>query len=371
MTADDGPDTLSRQRREADQRYNDALTALDAAVRGAAVGLPPVPDALERLTTPLIVFLQQITAFVETKDRELAAATAARIEQMGPAVEAIAELRSQVGALQRGVQMLTRERAAVRSDENEAAPPPTSSGVPAAASDHYKYVGFEDQFRGSRDAIQERLQAYVPVFAGCADVLDLGCGRGEFLAALGAAGISARGVDANGEMVAAARERGLEAARSDALTHLQGLPDGSLGGIIATQVVEHLEPPYLMRLLDTASHKLRQGAPIVIETINPACWLAFFSSYIRDFTHVRPVHPDTLQYLLRASGFERVAIAYSAPVPEHTKMKSVHLPAAVIASAGPEAAAIVALAHAVNDNGTILNNLMFTYLDYAAIAYRA
>ena len=94
--------------------------------------------------------------------------------------------------------------------------------------------------------------------------------------------------------------------RADALGVPAALPDASLGGIIATQVVEHLEPSYLMRLLDAAARKLRPGAPIVLETINPACWLAFFSSYIRDLTHVRPVHPETLQYLLRASGFERV-----------------------------------------------------------------
>ena len=118
-------------------------------------------------------------------------------------------------------------------------------------------------------------------------------------------------------MVAVARERGLDATHADALGYLASLPDESLGGLIATQVVEHLEPSYLMRLLDAAAQKLQPGAPIVLETINPACWLAFFSSYIRDFTHVRPVHPETLQYLLRASGFERVEIRYSAPVPEH------------------------------------------------------
>ena len=83
----------------------------------------------------------------------------------------------------------------------------------------------------------------------------------------------------------------------------------SLGGLFAAQVVEHLEPDYLMRFLDAAYHKLRPGSKIVLETINPACWFAFFSSYIRDITHVRPLHPDTLQYFLRASGFQKVTCA--------------------------------------------------------------
>jgi hypothetical protein len=109
----------------------------------------------------------------------------------------------------------------------------------------------------------------------------------------------------------------------------------------------------------------------VLETINPACWLAFFSSYIRDFTHVRPVHPETLQYLLRASGFERVDIRYNAPVPDPMKMKTIDLPADVLASADPMAVALSRVAHAVNANAVILNNLLFSYLDYAAIGYRS
>jgi SAM-dependent methyltransferase len=190
------------------------------------------------------------------------------------------------------------------------------------------------------------------------------------LAALLAAGVRARGIDANDSMVTAARARGLDAVRADALAYVAALPSASLGGIVATQVVEHLEPSYLMRLLDAAARALKPGAPIVLETINPACWLAFFSSYIRDLTHVRPVHPETLQYLLRASGFERVAVRYSAPVPDHVKMKTIDLPAGVIASSDPVAAALVHLGHTLNANAAILNNLMFTHLDYAAVGYR-
>src|SRR6185369_7345906 len=109
---------------------------------------------------------------------------------------------------------------------------------------------------------------------------------------------------------------------------------------------EHLEPSYLMRALDVAFHKLRPGSPIVLETINPTCWFAFFSSYIRDLTHVRPIHPETLQYLLRASGFERVEIRYSAPVPEHMKMKTIDLPADVLAAADPASQSLARVAHA-------------------------
>jgi O-antigen chain-terminating methyltransferase len=234
------------------------------------------------------------------------------------------------------------------------------------------YVAFEDQFRGSADAVSEKLRTYVPVFQSASGpVVDLGCGRGEMLAVLRAAGVTARGVDANGDMAAIARERGLDATQGDAFAYLQSLDDESIGGIVATQVIEHFEPAYLTRLLSTASQKMQRGAPIVLETINPACWLAFFSSYIRDLTHVRPVHPDTLQYLLRASGFSEVTIAYSAPVPAPMKMRTIDIPAEVLTAKDTASIALQSLAHTLNANATILNSLMFTHMDYAAIGYRS
>ena len=172
-------------------------------------------------------------------------------------------------------------------------------------------------------------------------------------------------------MVASARERGLDVIEGDALDYVASLPDGSIGGLMASQVVEHLEPAYLMRLLDAAYDTLRAGSPVVIETINPACWLAFFSSYIRDFTHVRPIHPDTLQYLLRASGFARVTLRYSAPVPDQVKMKPIDLSSEVLASSDASARALVDTAGVINRNAAILNNLLFSYFDYAVIGYRS
>jgi SAM-dependent methyltransferase len=382
-TGDDVP-RLESERRDADSRYNEALTALDRTVAALAAQPAPSRGEFARLATVLIVFLQQITAFVETKDRELAATTALRFEAIERKLESVAELGPQVSLLQRALQAMTRQRSSFgprvsggETESHDSGLSPTGSPGPPPAGDDaqswshsYKYVGFEDQFRGPDDEITERLRGYVPIFVSTADVLDLGCGRGELLAALRAAGVSARGVDANGEMAAIARDRGLDASQGDALEYVESLPDSSLGGVIATQVVEHLEPAYLMRLLDALFHKMRPGAPIVLETINPACWLAFFSSYMRDFTHVWPVHPETLQFLLRASGFERVRIQYSAPVPDQMKMKTIDLPSRTLAENDPVSLALTGLAHTVNSNAVILNNLMFTHLDYAAIGYR-
>ena len=296
------------------------------------------------------------------------------------------ELRSAVSVLQQAAQNLKREvsrlAAGAPPASNSQLPTPKANAAPGSAADtvpgnqfddldSHKYVGFEDQFRGSPEDIQRRVAEYLPMFLGigdqgsgikASDVLDVGCGRGEFLELLRDQGITARGIDVNPAMVDVCCAQGLDAVTADALTYLRGQPDGSLGGLFAAQVVEHLEPRYLMQLLDAAFDKLRPGAPIVLETINPACWFAFFESYIRDLTHVRPVHPDTLKYLLIATGFQHVEIRYRAPYPESDKLQSL---------AAQPPAGFENLVATLNENVEKINRLLFTYLDYAAIGKRA
>jgi SAM-dependent methyltransferase len=360
MSAD--ADKFERERLEADRQYNDALTALDRAVASCLDRSLDRAD-FDRLAHALIGLLQQITAYVDTKDRAVAAGLRARMDALDALRSVTDELSTRVNVLQR----ISRQSTVADPDSRLANP---ESRQPSPQHDVI-YVGFEDAFRGSDDAVAEKLQSYLPIFASANDVVDLGCGRGEFLSALTTAGITARGVDTNAEMVAVARGRGLDVQQGDALGFVRSLADASLGGAIATQVIEHLEPSYLVALLDTLAGKLRPGAPVVFETINSGCWLAFFSSYIRDFTHVRPIHPETLQYLLRAHGFERVEIRYSAPVSDQMKMRAVDLPATVLSATDTLSMALAQVAHAINANAAILNGLAFTYMDYAVVGYLA
>ncbi|MGH9256107.1 MAG: class I SAM-dependent methyltransferase [Vicinamibacterales bacterium] len=276
------------------------------------------------------------------------------------------ELRTAIGVLQQATQTLKRE--VLQIGEAGAPGLAVSTATAAAVSsatrldglDSHKYVGFEDRFRGSQEDISRRVANYLPIFRDAQDVLDVGCGRGEFLTLLRGSGIGARGIDINAAMVDVCRQQGLDVVEADVLTYLESQPDGSLGGLFAAQVVEHLEPRYLNALLDTAFDKLRPGAPIVLETINPACWFAFFESYLRDITHVRPLHPDTLKFLLIASGFQQVDIRYRSPFPEHDKLQ----PIAPHPSLGDAV-------ETLNANVERLNGLLFTWLDYAAIGRRA
>jgi SAM-dependent methyltransferase len=349
--------------------HRDIIRALEAMI-------PAARDDHRRFIeyqTLLILYLQQITPYIDTKDRHVAGLMHVGLNGLGEAMQKRWEdVRTTVSVLQRAIHTLKREIEVNQSAEGPARVRADISveGVVAKAAavtkplNSYKYVGFEDQFRGSQHDIRARVAEYLPLFEGASDVLDVGCGRGEFLDLLRERGISARGIDINDEMAAVCRERGLEADVGDGLSYLASLADGSLGGLFAAQVVEHLEPDYFIQFLDVAYHKLRPGSKIVLETINPACWLAFFSSYIRDITHVRPLHPDTLQYFLRASGFQNVDVRYSAPYPEEDKLKTVPN-----SGAGPLGGPTVTEV-AFNDNFRKLNSLLFTYMDYAAIGER-
>jgi O-antigen chain-terminating methyltransferase len=238
-----------------------------------------------------------------------------------------------------------------------------------AALESWKYPAFEGAFRGTETDIADRLAGYVAVFASARDVLDVGCGRGEFLDLLAARGVPARGIDLNYEMVEICRGRGLDVTHGDALTYLRGLADESHGGLFAAQVVEHLTPDYLLAFLNEAQRVLRRGSPIVLETINVACWYAFFQSYIRDITHARPLHPDTLKYLVTASGFADATVEFRVPVPEADRLQ--RPPEIVWRPTGEDKDAIATLAKTVDDNAALLNRFLFTSLDYAVIARRA
>jgi len=318
--------------------------------------LPALRDSFAALVTfesKLVQFLQQITPLADANYREIA--------------DAIDQLRSITNIAQRTA--IAAQRVAGAASATGAAGATGATGAASATSaGAVAYLGFEDQFRGSEEEIRGRQRDYVTFFAGASDVLDIGCGRGEFLALLKQEGITARGLDLNPEMVEVCKERGLDVTNIDARSYLRALPDASLGGIIALQVIEHLEPSYLVETLALAYDKLRPGARMVLETINPACWVAFFESFIRDLTHQKPIHPETLQYLLQANGFANVEIVYRAPIAEGGKLRRVTPRPEHYGDATQDP--LTELVSSFNSNVDRLNGRLFSYQDFAAIATR-
>lgn len=223
------------------------------------------------------------------------------------------------------------------------------------------YLLLENRYRGSEEVITERMRDYVPLFEGAPGVvLDLGCGRGEFLALLREAKIEAVGIDINESMVACARQKGLHAILQDGLSYLEQLQDASIGGIFAAQVIEHLTRDQLETLLELAARKVKPGGRIAFETINPQSFVALASNFFRDPTHIWPLHPDTMRFMLEMKGIKTDQVMLRSPFPDGAMLQPIpvdeHLPARWQITL-----------RAMNDNITRLNRLLFGYQDYCIV----
>jgi SAM-dependent methyltransferase len=269
-------------------------------------------------------------------------------------VDALSERSDAAAANRETMARLVREleerlvRLERRGAEGGAAAPVTVAAQPAAAA-LPDYFAFESRMRGSVESIRERQRPYVDDFRGAGPVLDIGCGRGELLSLLRDAGIEARGIDADADMVAYARGEGLDVEQADVVEYLERLDDGSLGGIFMGQVVEHLPPGTLARTLMLAATKLRAGGILVAETINPLSPLAL-RHYFADLTHAQPLVPETLELLARQAGFAE------------TEIRFLNEPAERLIE--PDDPVIAA-------NVRRLNEILFAPLDYALVARTA
>jgi O-antigen chain-terminating methyltransferase len=226
--------------------------------------------------------------------------------------------------------------------------PVTVAAQPAAAAVP-DYFAFESRMRGSTETIRERQRRYVDDLRGAAPVLDVGCGRGELLSLLGEAGVEARGIDADADMVAYARGEGLDVEQADLVDYLERTADASLGSVFMGQVVEHLPPATLVRALGLAAAKLQPGGVLIAETINPLSPIAL-RNYFADLTHAQPLVPETLELLARQAGFAE------------TEVRFLNEPAERLTE--PEDPVIAA-------NVRRLNELLFAPLDYALVARTA
>ncbi|HFQ89723.1 MAG TPA: class I SAM-dependent methyltransferase [Desulfobulbus sp.] len=216
------------------------------------------------------------------------------------------------------------------------------------------YVTFEDKFRGTRGEIRERLRVYLDILraagAGSEEqpVLDIGCGRGEWLELLRDEGLAGRGVDLNDTLAHQCRERGLAVETGDAIAHLRSLPEASLGAVTGFHIIEHLPMETQLELYGEAVRVLRPGGVAIFETPNPQNLLVGACNFYADPTHKRPLYPETQKFFLEYRGFSRVELKFLHP----------HEPGARLPEdEAPELAAR-------------LNDLLSCARDYAVIGYR-
>ncbi len=218
----------------------------------------------------------------------------------------------------------------------------------------FNYFDFEQHFRNKNQMINN-LKYYLQFFNQDDFVLDIGCGRGEFLKLLADRGIKAVGIDLDEDMINNNGSLNQEVICTDAIQYLNSIPDNYFNGITIIQMVEHLDINYLNEIIELVYKKLKPEGYLIVETQNPMCLYIYAYWFYVDVTHIRPVHPYFMKYLTESLGFKTIEIKFLSPVNEDEKLT-------FIMENGSE------LAENLNSNFEKLNNLLYGYQDYAIIS---
>jgi 2-polyprenyl-3-methyl-5-hydroxy-6-metoxy-1,4-benzoquinol methylase len=205
---------------------------------------------------------------------------------------------------------LIRQRAPVVA----AGPVPTAAPeVPPASFD---YGRFAERFRGPEEYVKRNVEFYDPFFANRENVLDIGCGRGEFLSLMRDRGIAARGIDLSEESVAQSTLKGLNVEVADLFLYLPAQPEQEFDGIFSSQVVEHLDPRRLPEMIRLCAASLRRGGILAIETPNPQCLAIFATHFYLDPTHTRPIPHPLLAFYMEEAGLGQIEVHELSPAVE-------------------------------------------------------
>jgi SAM-dependent methyltransferase len=271
--------------------------------------------------------------------------------------ERLQPLVERLGGIERELERVRHENAALL--RLAAGPDPAIGANEPLPRPPGRSALFTEIERGSRAEVAGHAAGYVACFEGLGPVVDLGCGRGEFLSVATQHGISAYGVDSDPVAVDACRALGLDARREDLFSHLAGLAGDSVGGVFCSQVVEHLPPDMIPGLMRDVARVVRPGGVAVVETPNPASFATHVHSFWRDPTHTRPVPEPALSFAARTAGLIVDEVRWLSVPPDPERLPSVPL--------SPEDGEVRPLAEAFNSMVDRLNLLLYGPQDYALI----
>ena len=307
--------------RQMQQVYNDWLSKIDRINILSEKENPQLQKLraeLGELLSIQVQFFQQITPWIDAKIQEL------RLEEnhnvtfhVGTLLEKLNEMHLQIVSLEQRLSSTIRSK--------QPAPPETRkselSSPPSPSEKDFRYHAFEQIFRQSSHELKQSLQRYIPVFSSSPEpLLDLGCGRGEFLQLMKDAGKQAYGVDISAYETEKLQESGLDAIAGDLLSHLKGLSNESIGGVFCAQVVEHLHPDEVYGMVSELFRVMKSNSPLVLETLNPLSVFSYHHLFFKDPTHVFPVHPDTLVFMMKYAGFRDVQMHSITPAADQQKL---------------------------------------------------
>lgn len=322
---------------------------------------------LREISAALIQYAQRLLPTADARDRVASGYATLRseliLEAFDRRLESLHRRIDGLKGLVDRVEVIGAEVRAVRETLESKAPSPELARAAADAAESSAYVAFENRFRRSDEALTSRFAKHAGDFSKApagSTILDLGCGRGEFLQALSKAGLKGRGVESNASAVAACQAKELDVVRGDLIEFLKTVDTGSAGGVFAAQVAEHLPPPVLQALLVEAHRVLKMDGVLILETVNPRSVTGLLEVFNRDLTHQKPLHPETLSFLATAAGFADVRVEMLSPVEPLSQLRRIDGSSAVPAT----------VVEAFNENVDRLNALLYGSLEYALHARR-
>ncbi|HET8930386.1 MAG TPA: methyltransferase domain-containing protein, partial [Acidimicrobiales bacterium] len=330
----DGLRPVTSYQRVFNSRVLEALGTIAGLVRAQGSELHTLEPRLNRMNAAIAtidVAIDEVSEQVRDLEDRFAAVEAVsegadRLDPMGRRIE-LQSLLSRIQVLEAKIGRVRRsaESSAAADDGAGAGAARVAENTTAAmraidvgfdSDDARLYADLEDTFRGSRADVRALLEPYVvdvEAIGSTATVIDIGCGRGEWLEILRDHDVPAYGLDLNPLTVADCTERGLDAREGDAVAHLRDLPDDSVAAVTGFHIAEHLPLRDLLDLIEAALVALVPGGVLILETPNCTNLTVGASSFYLDPTHVKPLHPQLLEFLCRQRGFDAVEVRYLHP----------------------------------------------------------
>jgi len=215
------------------------------------------------------------------------------------------------------------------------------------------YVFLEENFRGEKEDIKKRFKVYLPVIkeakvgSSKSIILDIGCGRGEWLELLKENGFYAKGLDLNEVMVRICKERKLDVVEGEALSFLESVTENSIGAVTGFHIIEHYPFNYLIKLVDEVLRVLKPGGVAIFETPNPNNVLVGSCSFYLDPTHLKPLPSSLVKLVLESRGFSNIEIINLNPYNDKYRINN-----------------------EVSETAKRFNNYFYGPQDYAVIGYK-